>query len=78
MFEAVDRFHSNAKQRSGEISRLNETFGFSNQIFRIIANIETHMNKFKNIYVDDVDYFEVLEETAGLSVSTMHRHHILK
>ena len=29
------------------------------------------MNKFKNIYVDSVDHFEVLEETAGLSVITV-------
>ena len=34
------------------------------------------MIKFKNIYADGVDYFVVLEETAGLSVSTKQRHNI--
>ena len=58
MLEAMDRFRSEAEKRFSEICMLNEVFGFLNPHALLRSeNIEEDMNKFKNIYADDVTFF---------------------
>lgn len=65
MLEAVDRFRNEAEKRFREMSMLNETFGFlnPNALLRC-ESIEPDMNKFKNIYANDVDFSELSVEIA--------------
>ena len=57
MQEAMDRFRSEAEKRFSEICMLNEVFGFLNPHALLRSkNLEEDMNKFKNIYSDDVNF----------------------
>ena len=62
MLEAMNRFRSKAeKQRFSEICMLNEVFGFLNPHALLQSeNIEKDMNKFKNIYADDVKFSSLI------------------
>ena len=63
MLEAMDRFRSEAEKRFSEICMLNEVFGFLNPHALLRReNIEEDMNKFKNIYADDVNFSELTYE----------------
>ena len=65
MLEAMDRFRSKAKKRFSEICMLNEIFGFLNPHALLQSeNIEEDMNKFKNIYADDVNFSELTYKIA--------------
>ena len=65
MLEAIDRFRSEAEKRFSEICMLNEVFGFLNPHALLRSeNIEEDMNKFKNIYADGVNFFELTYEIA--------------
>ena len=59
MLEAMDRFRSDAEKRFSEICMLNEIFGFLNlHALLRTKNIEEDMNKFKNMYADDINFSE--------------------
>ena len=61
MQEAMNRFRSEVEKRFSEICMLNEVFGFLNHNALLRSeNIEEDMNKFKNIYVDDVNFFSLI------------------
>ena len=63
MLEAMDRFRSEAEKRFSEICMLNEVFDFLNPYALLHSeNIEEDMNKFKNIYADDVNFSELTNE----------------
>ena len=63
--EAMDRFRSNAEKRFSKICMLNEVFGFLDPpVLLRSENIEEDMNKFENIYADDVNFSELTLETA--------------
>ena len=65
MLEAMDRFRSEAEKRFSEICMLNEVFGFLNPHALLRSkNIAEDMNKFKNIYADDVNFSELTCEIA--------------
>ena len=65
MLEAMDRFRSEAEKRFSEICMLNEVFGFLNPHALLRSkNIEEDVNKFKNIYADDVNSSELTYEIA--------------
>ena len=65
MLEVIDRFRSEAEKRFIEICMLNEVFGFLNpQALLQTENIEEDMNKFKNIYADDVNFSQLTYEIA--------------
>ena len=65
MQEAMNRFRSEAEKRLSEICMLNEVFGFLNYNALLRSeNIEEDMNKFKNIYADDVNFSELTYEIA--------------
>ena len=65
MLEAMDRFRSEAEKQFSEICKLNEVFGFLNPHPLLRSeNIEEDMNKFKNIYADDVNFSELNYEIA--------------
>ena len=65
MLVAMDRFWSKAEKRFSEIRMLNEVFGFLNPHALLRSeNIEKDMNKFKNIYADDVNFSELTYEIA--------------
>ena len=65
MLEAIDRFRSEAEKRFGEICMLNKVFVFLNPHALLRSkNIEKDMNKFKNIYADDVNFSELTHEIA--------------
>ena len=68
MPEAMDRFWSEAEKRLSEICVLNEVFGFLNlpELLRS-EDIKEYMNKFKNIYADDVNFSELTLEMARFS-----------
>ena len=65
MLKAIDQFRSEAGKRFSEICMLNKVFGFLNphELLRS-ENIEKDMNKFKNIYADDVNFSELTHEIA--------------
>ena len=57
MLKAIDRFRSEAEKRFSEICILNKVFGFLNPHALLRSeNIEKDMNKFKNIYANDVNF----------------------
>ena len=57
LLEAMDRFRSEAEKRFSEICMLNEVFGFLNPHALLRSDdIEEDMNKFKNMYADDVNF----------------------
>ena len=63
MTEAMNRFRSEAGKRFSKICMLNEVFGFINPHALLRSkNIEEDMNKFKNIYADDVNFSEITLE----------------
>ena len=65
MLEAMDRFRNEAENRFIEICMLNEVFGFLNPHALLRSeNIEEDMNKFKNIFDDDVNFSELTHEIA--------------
>ena len=65
MLEAIDRFRSEAEKRFSEICMLSEVFGFFDLHGLLRSeNIEEDMNKFKNIYADDVNFSELSYEIA--------------
>ena len=65
MLEAMDRFRSGAEKRFSEICMLNEVFGFLNPHALLRSkNIEEDINKFKNIYADDVNFSELSYKIA--------------
>ena len=65
MLEAMDRFQSEAEKRFSEICMLNEVFGFFDPHALLRSeNIEEDMNKFKNIYADDVNFSKLTYEIA--------------
>ena len=65
MPEAMDRFRNETEKRFSEICMLNEVFGFLNPNALLRSeNIEEDMNKFKNIYADDVNFSELTLEIA--------------
>ena len=65
MLQAINRFWSEAEKRFSEICMLNEVFGFLNPHALLRSeNIEEDINKFKNIYADDVNFFELTYEIA--------------
>ena len=67
MLEAtsMNRFRSEAEKRFSKICILNEVFGFLNPHALLRSeNIEENMNKFKNIYANDVNFFELTYEVA--------------
>ena len=65
MLQAINRFWSQAEKRFCEICMLNEIFGFLNAHALLRSeNIEEDMNKFKNIYADDVNFSELTYEIA--------------
>ena len=65
MIEAMDRFRSGAEKRFSEICMLNKVFGFfdSHALLRS-KNIEKDMNKFKNIYANEVNFSKLTHEIA--------------
>ena len=65
MPQAMNRFRSEAEKRFSEICMLNEAFSFLNPHALLRSeNIEEDMNKFKNIYADDVNFFELTYKIA--------------
>ena len=65
MLEAMDRFRSEAEKRFSEICILNEVFGFLNPYALLRSeNIKKDMNKIKNRYADDVNFYELTYEIA--------------
>ena len=65
MLEAMNQFRSGAEKRFSEICMLNEVFGFLNPHALLRSeNIEEVMNKFKNIYADDVNFSKFTNEIA--------------
>ena len=65
MLEAMDQFRSEAEKWFSEICMLNKVFGFLNPHSLLRSeNIEEDMNKFKNIYADDVNFSELTHEIA--------------
>ena len=61
MLKAMNRSRSEAEKRFSEICMLNEVFGFLNPHALLQSeNIEEDMNKFKNIYVDDVNFSSLI------------------
>ena len=60
ILEAMDRFRSEAEKQFSEICMLNKVFGFLNPHALLRSeNIEEDMNKFKNIYSDDVNFSQL-------------------
>ena len=65
MLEAMDRIRSGAEKRFSEICMLNEVFGFFDPHALLRReNIKEDMNKFKNIYADDVNFSELTYKIA--------------
>ena len=65
MLEAMDQFRSEAEKRFSEICKLNKIFGFLNPHSLLRSeNIEEDMNKFKNLFADDVNFSELTHEIA--------------
>ena len=65
MVEAIDQFRSEAEKWFSEICMLNEVFGFLNPHALLQSeNIEEVMNKFKNVYADDVNFSKLTNEIA--------------
>ena len=65
MLEAMDQFRSEAEKRFSEICMLNEVFDFLNPHALLRSeNIEEILNKFKNIYADDVNFSKLTNEIA--------------
>ena len=65
MLEAMDRFRNEPEKRFSEICMLNEVFGFLNPHALLRSkNIKEDMNKFKNIYSDDVNFSDLTYEIA--------------
>ena len=65
MLEAMNRFRSKAEKRFSEICMLNKVFGFLNPHALLRSeNIKEDINKFKNIYVDDVNFYKLTYEIA--------------
>ena len=63
MLEAMDQFRSEAEKRFSKICMLNEVFGFLNHHALLRSeNIEEDMNKFKNIYANNVNFSELTYE----------------
>ena len=61
ILKAMNRFWSEAEKRFSEICMLNEVFGFLNPHALLRSeNIEEDMNKFKNIYSDDVNFSSLI------------------
>ena len=65
MLEAMDRFRSEAEKRFSEICMLNELFGFLNPHALLRSeNIEEDINKFKDRYADNVNFYKSTYEIA--------------
>ena len=65
MLEAMDRFRSEAEKRFSEICMSNKIFGFLNPHALLRSeNIEEDINKFKNLFADDVNFSELTHEIA--------------
>ena len=65
ILEAMDRFWSEAEKRFSEICMLNEVLAFFDPYALLRSkNIEEDMNKFMNIYADDVNFSELTYEIA--------------
>ena len=62
--ETIDRFRCEAEKRFSETCMLNEVFGFL--LFHALLRSENieDINKFKNIYADDVNFSELTYEIA--------------
>ena len=61
----MNRFWSEAEKWFSEICMLNKIFGFLNPHALLRSkNIEEVINKFKNIYADDVNFSELTNEIA--------------
>ena len=66
MLKAMHRFRSEAEKRFSEICMLNKVFGFLNPHALLRnKNTEEDMNKFKNIYADDVNFSELTLKWLG-------------
>ena len=64
ILEAMDRFRSEAEKRFSEICMLNEVFGFLNFHALLRSENVEDINKFKNIYADEVNFSELTYEIA--------------
>ena len=62
--ETMDRFRCEAEKRFSEIYMLNEVFGFLNPHALLQSENIEDINKFKNIYADDVNFSELIYEIA--------------
>ena len=62
--QTMDRFRCEAEKRFNEICMLNGVFGFLNSHALLRNENIEDINKFKNIYADDVNFSELTYEIA--------------
>ena len=79
ILETMDRFRCEAEKRFSEICMLNEVFGFLNPHALLRSKNVEDINKFKNIYTDDVNFSELTYEIAKFKKAhTIQQHCISK